>query len=117
MPQYLENYILAIVGFLFHFLKMWLTSLNRKEDFITKPVIIWAAMNLLAAATLVYIGERLPSDLIVMSPLTCVIIGVSGSSMLSGFINIKRPKDLEITTVETSTDTTKTTVETQKTKP
>ena len=117
MPQYLENYILAIGGFLFHLLKMWLTSVNRKENFITKPTLIWVGMNLVAGALLIYIGERLPADLIVMSPLTCVIIGVTGSSMLAGFINVKRPKDLEITTIETQRGTTTTTIEKQTTTP
>lgn len=117
MNQFIENYLLALGGFLFHFLKMWMTSLNRKENFLTKPTYLWIASNILAAAILIYIGDRLPPDLIVMSPLTCLIIGAFGSSMLSGFINVKKPKDLEITTTENTFGTTTVTVEKQKTTP
>lgn len=113
MPSYLENYLLALAGFLFHFLKMWYTSTMRKEGFLTKPTVIWAIMNILASAILVYIGGTLPPDLIVMSPLTCVMMGVFGSSMLSGFINVKKPKDLETLTVEGTDGLTKVTVEKQ----
>lgn len=113
MNPFIENYALALGGFLFHFLKMWMTSLNRKEAFLTKPVYLWVAMNLLASAILIYIGPTLPPELIVMSPLTCVLMGLSGSSMLAGIINIKKPKDIEITTLETEAGTTKLTVEKQ----
>lgn len=98
MPPFLENYLLALGGFLVHFLKMWYTSTLRKESFLNKPMYIWIAMNLLSSAILIYIGPTLPPDMIVMSPLTSVLIGMSSSSMLAGVIKIKQPKDIEINT-------------------
>lgn len=92
MNLFLEQYALALGGFVFHLLKMWYAATVRKEQFINKLFYIWAAMNVLASALLIYIGRTLPEDLIVMSPLTCIIIGTFGSSMLSGFINVKKPK-------------------------
>lgn len=90
--ELIEQLLLAYAGFLFHLLKLWYAATNRKEGFINKQLGIWVAMNLLASSLLVYIGGSLPPDLIVMSPLTCIIIGFFGSSMLSGFIQVKRPK-------------------------
>lgn len=113
MPQFLENYLLALGGFLFHFLKMWYTSTLRKEGFLNKPMYIWIAMNILATCLLVYIGPTLPPEIIVMSPVTSILMGISGSSVLAGVINIKRPKDIEITTFETENASRKVTVETQ----
>lgn len=117
MTPFIENYLLALGGFLFHFLKMWMSALNRKENFLNKPMYLWIAMNLLASCILVYIGPTLPPELIVMSPLTCVLIGVSSSSTLSGIIKIKQPKDLEVTTTESNFGTTTVTVEKQQTTP
>lgn len=86
--------LLALAGFLFHFLKQWNESIKRNEHFIKKSLFISIAMNLIAIPVLIFIGGTLPSDLLVMSPLTCVIIGSFGASMLSGFINSKKPKEM-----------------------
>lgn len=92
-PQFGFQMLLALGGFAFHLLKQWNESVKRKEVFLVKSLIISILMNLIAIPILIYIGGTLPSDLIVMSPLTCVIIGSFGASMLSGFINSKKPKD------------------------
>jgi uncharacterized membrane-anchored protein len=90
--EYLEQILLAAGGYLFHLLKMYGESLKRNEEFLRKPFIVSAASNIVAILILIYIGGTLPADLLVMSPLTCVIIGGMGSSLLSGFIAIKKPK-------------------------
>lgn len=97
----LEQLLLAYAGFLFHLLKIYQANLKRKETFINQQLLVWSISNLLAATLLVYIGGTLPPDLLVMSPLTCVMIGFFGSSMLSGFINIKKPKGFESVEFET----------------
>lgn len=96
MNTFIEQILLAFGGFAFHLLKMWYAASNRNETFITKRLGIWVAMNIVASILLIYVGKNLPPDLIVMSPLTCIIIGAFGSSMLSGFINVKKPKDVGI---------------------
>lgn len=86
--------LLAFGGFLFHLLKQWQESVKRNEVFIVKSFIISIGMNVIAIPILIFIGGTLSSDLIVMSPLTCVIMGYSGSSMLDGFVNTKKPKEI-----------------------
>jgi len=83
--------LLAFGGFLFHMLKQVGENIKRKEKFDKRLLAIHVAMNLIAIPILIFIGGTLPEDLLVMSPLTCVIIGAMGSSILSGFINTKKP--------------------------
>ena len=83
--------LLAFGGFAFHLLKQWGENIKRKDKFDNRLLVISIAMNLIAIPILVFIGGTLPADLLVMSPLTCVIIGAFGSSMLAGFINTKKP--------------------------
>lgn len=92
MDNFPSSLLLALGGYVFHVLKMWYEATKRNEVFINKSFYISIAMNLVAILILIYIGKQLPADLIVMSPLTCVIIGFMGSSILAGFINIKAPK-------------------------
>lgn len=89
--------LLAFGGFLFHLLKQWGESIKKKEAVDMRILLIKVCMNIIAIPILIFIGDSLPSDLLVMSPLTCVIIGSFGSSMLSGFISAKKPTvaDLE----------------------
>jgi hypothetical protein len=96
MP-YIEQILLAFGGYAFHLLKLYGESMKRNEEFLKKPFIVSIAANVLAILLLIYIGGSLPPDLLVMSPLTCIIIGTFGSSMLSGFINIKKPKVITAT--------------------
>lgn len=86
--------LLAIGGYTIHLLKMWMESVKRKEVFISKIFFISIAMNVISIFIMIYIGGSLPPAIVVMSPLTCVIMGYFGSSMLSGFINLKKPKDI-----------------------
>jgi len=92
---FVEQLLLAFGGYAFHLLKKYYEAMQRKETFNRKLLLVSAAMNILAIFILIYIGKRLPEDLIVMSPLTCVIMGFFGSSILGGFINIKKPKEIE----------------------
>lgn len=87
--------LLAFGGFIFHLLKQWRENIVRKQEFDKRLLLISFLMNMIAIPILIFIGGTLPSDLLVMSPLTCVIIGGFGSSMLSAFINAKKPKDVE----------------------
>lgn len=87
--------LLAFGGFLFHLLKKWGESIKKNEKMDRRLMLIYFGMNIIAIPVLIFIGGTLPSDLLVMSPLTCVIIGSFGSSMLSGFINAKKPGSTE----------------------
>lgn len=89
-----EQILLALGGYVLHLLKMWLEAIKRKEDFIKQTFYISIAMNVISIFMLIYIGNATPLDMLVMSPITCVIIGTFGSSMLAGLINIKKPKDI-----------------------
>lgn len=94
IPGFGFQLLLAFGGFIFHLLKQWNESIKRKEVFIVKSFVISIAMNLVSIPIIIYLGNTMSSDLIVMSPLTCVMAGVFGSSMLSGFINSKKPKEI-----------------------
>jgi len=92
--NFYEQLLLATGGYAIHLLKMWGESIKRKEKFVKETFLISVAMNIISIFILVYIGDSMPTDILVMSPLTCVMIGTFGSSMLSGIINIKKPKDI-----------------------
>jgi small basic protein len=92
--NFYEQLLLAAGGYAIHLLKMWGESIKRKERFVRDIFLISIAINVISIFILVYIGDTLPADMLVMSPLTCVMIGTFGSSMLSGIINIKKPKDI-----------------------
>lgn len=92
--SFYEQLLLAFGGYIIHLLKMWIESIKRKETFITQTFYISIAMNVISIFILIYIGGTLPSDIVVMSPITCVIMGWFSSSMLSGIVNLKKPKDI-----------------------
>lgn len=92
--NFYEQLLLAAGGYAIHLLKMWGESIKRKEKFVKETFYISIAMNVISIFILVYIGGSMPPDVLVMSPLSCVMIGTFGSSMLSGIINIKKPKDI-----------------------
>lgn len=92
--NFYEQILLAAGGYAIHLLKMWGESIKRKEKFVKETFFISIAMNVISIFILVYIGGTLPADMLVMSPFSCVMIGTFGSSMLSGFVNIKKPKDI-----------------------
>jgi hypothetical protein len=94
MMGFYEQLMLAFGGYALHLLKMWLEAIKRKEDFIKQSFYISIAMNVISIFILIYIGGGLPPDILVMSPLTCVLIGSFNSSMLGGIINLKKPKDI-----------------------
>jgi small basic protein len=92
--NFYEQLLLATGGYALHLLKMWGESIKRKERFVKDIFFISIAMNVISIFILVYIGDSLPTDVLVMSPLSCVMIGTFNSSMLSGIVNIKKPKDI-----------------------
>lgn len=94
IPDFGFEMLLALGGYAFYLLKQWNESIKRKEVFIVKSFIISICMNLLAIPLLIYVGNTMPNDLLVMSPITCIVIGAFGASMLSGFINSKKPKEI-----------------------
>lgn len=94
IPQFGFECLLAGGGYAFYLLKQLNESIKRKEVFIVKSFILSIAMNLLAIPLVIYIGNSLSSEVVVMSPLTCVIFGAFASSTLSGFINTKKPKEI-----------------------
>jgi hypothetical protein len=91
----LQYMLLAFGGHAIHLLKMYSESLKRKEDFVTKSFIASELSNLIAIPMLVWMADYLPPELFVMSPLGAVIIGTFASSMLAGFINVKKPKEAD----------------------
>jgi uncharacterized membrane protein YfcA len=91
--SFIEQILLAFGGFIFHLLKQYQEAIKRNEVFVTKLFVVSITSNIVAIFILIYIGNSLPPDLIVMSKLTCVIIGAFSGSLLSGFINAKKPKD------------------------
>jgi len=90
----IQYMLLAFGGHAIHLLKMWSESIKRNEEFANKSFIASELANVIAIPMLVYISEYLPPELFVMSPLGAIIIGTFASSMLAGFINIKKPKDV-----------------------
>lgn len=98
---------LAFAGHAFYLLKQQLENLKRKQKFDAQAFILSEGMNIIAIFLLVYIGIQAPSDWLTMSPVVAIMIGGFGSSMLSTFINTKKPKDLDTeTTTLTTTFTT-----------
>lgn len=95
--NFYEQLLLATGGYAIHLLKMWGEAIKRKEKFVKETFYISIAMNVIAIFILVYIGDSMPPELLLMSPITCVVIGWFGSSMLAGFVNIKKPKDINET--------------------
>jgi hypothetical protein len=92
--NFYEQLLLAFGGYAVHMLKLWGEAIKRKEKFIKDAFFVNMATNVISIFILVYILDTLPPELIVMTPLTCVIAGWFNSSMLTGFINIKKPKDI-----------------------
>lgn len=89
----IQYMLLAFGGHAIHLLKMWSESIKRNEQFGNKSFILNEIANVIAIPMLVYISDYLPPELFVMSPLGAIIIGTFASSMLSGFINVKKPKE------------------------
>jgi len=89
--QYL---IYAFAGHAIHFLKLFGESQKRNEGFVNKSLLINEAIHLISMPLLIKLLPELPPTWFVMSNGAAVIIGVSASSILSGFINLKTPKDL-----------------------
>lgn len=92
MNEFIEYLLLALGGHAFHLAKMYNTSVQRKEQFITRGFIANEISNVIAIPLLCYVGPTLPPDLFVMSPVTAIVIGFAASSLLAGFINVKKPK-------------------------
>lgn len=91
-PEFVEYLVLAYGGYLLHLLKMYGQTVKRKEEFITKMLTVSIVSNIIAIALLVYVAPTLPPELFVMSPITAIVIGWFGSSLLAGIINVKKPK-------------------------
>lgn len=86
---------LALGGHVFYLLKQLLENVKRNQIFDKRIFIISEAMNLIAIPLLVYIGTLMPTEILTMSPVTAIMIGGFGSSLLSGIINTRKPKDID----------------------
>ncbi len=93
MNHYWLYIALAGAGHLFYLMKQQLENVKRKEVFDRQVFLLSEGMNILAIFLLVYLGIQAPSDMLTMSPITAILIGAFGSTMLSGLINTKKPKD------------------------
>lgn len=91
----IEYMLLAFGGHVIHLLKLYGESLKRNEAFVTKIFIVSEAANIISIPMLIWISKYLPPELFVMSPIGAIIIGTFASSMLAGFINVKKPKEVE----------------------
>lgn len=92
MNTFVEYLLLALAGHALHMLKVYKSTITRKESFITKSLLINEVSNLIAIPLAIYLAPTLGAEVIVMSPATAVLIGVGGSSFIAGFINVKKPK-------------------------
>jgi hypothetical protein len=86
---------LAAGGHIFHICKQWLENYNRKQVFVWQKFVVSEIMNVIAIFLLTYLGINAPSDWLTMSPIVAIMIGGFGSSILSGLINTKKPKEDE----------------------
>lgn len=84
---------LAAGGHIFHLCKQWLENHNRKQIFDWQKFAVSEIMNVIAIFLLTYLAINAPSDWLTMSPVVAIMIGGFGSSILSGLINTKKPKD------------------------
>lgn len=94
MSEFVEYLLLALGGYATHLLKMYIESLKRNEVFIKKIFIASVALNMISILLLTYVGDTLPPEIYVPSPLGAIMVGIFGSSMLSGVVNIKKPIDI-----------------------
>lgn len=92
MNLFIEYLLLAVGGHLFHLAKTYAASVNRNEEYVTKKFVANEICNLISIPLLCYIAPTLPPELFVMSPIGAIIIGFASSSLLGGFINVKKPK-------------------------
>jgi len=84
---------LAFAGHAFYLLKQQLENIKRNQKFNGQVFFLSEGMNVIAIFLLVYLGIQAPSDWVTMSPVMAIMIGGFGSSMLSGLINTRKPKD------------------------
>lgn len=91
---FFEYLLYAFAGHAIHFLKLWNESIKRKEVFVNKSLIINEVIHLISMPILIKLLPELPPTWFVMSNGAALVIGVSASSILAGFINVKTPKDL-----------------------
>lgn len=96
--------LLAAAGHVFYLLKQQLENVKRQQKFDGQTFLLSEGMNIIAIPTLIYLGIQVPTDWLTMSPITALMIGSFGSSLLSGLINTRKPKDddTETTTLTTT---------------
>lgn len=93
MHNYWLYIALAFGGHIFYLCKQLLENIKRKEKFNKEVFLISEAMNIMAIFLLVYLAIEAPTAWLTMSPITAILIGAFGSSMLSALINTKKPKE------------------------
>jgi hypothetical protein len=86
------NVIFLLYGFaglLIHFLKNWLAAKNRDEVFFKDQTYIFYSINAIVTVVIVSLGNEVPAEFYVPSRFSSFLIGLSSSSILSSFMQIK----------------------------
>jgi hypothetical protein len=84
----------GMVGLLIHFLKTWQAAETRGEVFFKRATVLFYAINLVTTLALIGVGHQMPAEMYVPSTVSSLMIGLSSSSMLSGFMKVKAPGEL-----------------------
>jgi hypothetical protein len=84
----------GMVGLLIHFLKTWHAAETRGEVFFRRHTVLFYAINLVTTLAFIGVGNEMPPEMYVPSSLSSLMIGLSSSSVLSGFMKMKAPGEL-----------------------
>lgn len=107
MKDYWFYILLAFGGHIFYLMKQQLENIKRKDKFNWQVFFLSEGMNIMAIFLLVYLGIQAPAEFMKMSPMSAIMIGVFGSTILSSLINTKQPKEItesqSVTTTFTKT--------------
>lgn len=105
MKDYWFYILLAFGGHVFYLMKQQLENIKRKDKFNMQIFALSEGMNIMAIFLLVYLGIQAPAEFMKMSPMSAIMIGVFGSTILSSLINTKQPKESVESTTLTFTKT------------
>ena len=82
------------IGLLLHFLKTWHAANTRNEAFFKQQTYLFYAINAVTTLAVIGIGGELPPEMYTPSTVSSLLVGLSSSSMLSGFIKVKAPFEM-----------------------
>lgn len=84
----------ACIGLFLHFLKSWLAAKKRSEVFFRQETYLFYLINLISSFVIISLAAELPPEIFIVTRLTAVLVGLSSSSLLSGFMKIKMPGEM-----------------------